>query len=538
MAAGEPGGHDAAYLAATVELARELSSPLLAQRVATIGQRLGRAHHATLVLLGADDYPSDLATSGIEFERRTFDRHALDKSVLRVALTEARPVREDRVEGDPLLFAVPRDQLAAAVLAVPVGAGLRPMGLLYLTRDPHAHPFDETDEHLLKAFGIQAGVALEAASLRRSENSRQPLAQAVHEVSQALLGGRPTDEVLRDIVTWAAKLLDASVATVVTPDGGEMAQVRVAAGPGAHAVQDLRFALAGSITADVMRTRRPYVVGAYPDDRDPTRQPLTAEGFGPAAFVPLVVSERVFGTLAVAHDAAGRTFTGDDLAVIQAFAGEAAMALEYGDVRSELGRLALLEERERIAMELHDGVVQALFVVGLSLQAAEETSDDTAEMRQAVTEAVESIDRAIRDLRDYIFGLQPAGLADRHLERALRELVEGVRRAGRAGSLDLDPRAATALAATSAEVIQATREAVSNALRHSSAGHIAVAFRRRGNEVTLEVTDDGCGFDPGAVVGKGHGLANLRSRAEAMGGTLAIESDPRLGTRVRIRVAV
>lgn len=189
-------------------------------------------------------------------------------------------------------------------------------------------------------------------------------------------------------------------------------------------------------------------------------------------------------------------------------------------------------------MELHDGVVQALFVVGLSLQAAEETSGDAEEMRQAVTEAVESIDRTIRDLRDYIFGLRPARLADRHLERALRELVEGARRSGRAtASLDLDPRAATILAGRSADVIQVTREALSNALRHASAKHIEVTFCRLGDDVILEVADDGCGFDPVSMAGRGNGLGNLRSRAEAMGGTLDIESAEDRGTRVRIRVS-
>ena len=208
-------------------------------------------------------------------------------------------------------------------------------------------------------------------------------------------------------------------------------------------------------------------------------------------------------------------------------------------LRGELERLALLEERDRIARDLHDGIVQALFAVGLSLQGVEEVVDDRDEVQARLNDAVQSIDLTIRQLRDYIFGLHPAGVAGEELGRALRDLGGIFRRsAPMSVNVTVDANAAAALERHSLHVIQAAREALSNAIRHSRASTVALNLGLDDSHALLEVQDDGCGFAIGERSGHGHGLANLQARADALRGTLHVESVPNGGTTVRIRVPV
>jgi signal transduction histidine kinase len=156
-----------------------------------------------------------------------------------------------------------------------------------------------------------------------------------------------------------------------------------------------------------------------------------------------------------------------------------------------------------------------------------------AEQAQRIEGAVAEIDRAIRDLRSYIFGLRPGILADRHLDQAIRELAkEFEERTGVVTVVDLEEDVAGALAPLAQDVVQMAREALSNVGRHAKAATCRVSLRRRDGRALLEVDDDGEGFDP-AKITPGQGLANLRDRAAGIGGSAEIDSSP-AGTVVRI----
>jgi len=511
-------------------------------RVVDIGCAVAGGSFASAVVLRPDGVIVDFASKGIGFERRTLPVIGAQDGILGTVLHRREPVR-CRVEDDPWMVGLPRQHGPVHVLAVPLVIADTLTGALLVTRaageGTGREMFDDDEEQDLALFASHAALVLDNARLRAEARARGPALSAVKEVSDALLDGRPTVDVLLLVARSARSLLGAALTTVATVEPSGSVVVRVADGPRSELVRGRRHSTVESAAGDVMRTRRPLVVPDVASDERRHPQVEGIEGFGPAVVVPMVVGDMVFGTFAAMHETGTKTFTGEDLLVMQAFAAEAAIALEHERVRVELGRLALLEERERIAMELHDGVVQALFVVGLSLQAAETVVDDAGQMRTRLGQAIDSIDRAIRDLRNYIFGLSPAELADRHLERALRQVTENVARSGCiAASIDLDPRAASKLASRSATIIQAAREAMSNAMRHSGGELVTLRFVLEGDSVLLEVTDDGRGFD---VVGRsagGHGLGNLRSRAEDLGGTLEIASAVGHGTSVRIRVPI
>ena len=512
----------------------------LLSRVLDLARELGEADHGSLVLFAADGEVVELVSCGVANEQRRLDRAAVDAGVVGRIVAEAQPLRVARLGKDPSLVGFPRGDEPAPFLGLPISLWGKVFGAICLGRRAGEPEFNDDDEHEMALLGAQVGVALDHARLLQAGRVRERALVAVKEVSLAILEGLETDEVLRLVARSACDLAGATMAFVNTPDAsGECLVLRAAVGERAEATVGMTFPVSESISGDVMRSRAPLLVeNAASDPR--VYQPVVRIGHvGPVLFVPLAVGDQVFGTLSVANEPGGRWLSNDDVLLLQTFAAEAAVALRYGQIRAELGRLSLLEERERIAMDLHDGVIQALFVVGLSLQTAQAVANDPAQVVTRLEDAVGSIDRAIRNLRDYIFGLQPTELADDQLERALRDVAVVFQRAGDLTiSVDVDCEAAASLTDRAADVVQAAREAISNAVRHSGGDKLTLRLSVDGGQALLEVSDNGSGFDLHEAAGHGHGLSNLQSRSEALGGTLRIDTEPGQGSAVRIRIPV
>ena len=252
--------------------------------------------------------------------------------------------------------------------------------------------------------------------------------------------------------------------------------------------------------------------------------------------VPVRVREKVYGNLYLTEKRGADEFTEEDERAVITLAAQAGVAIENARLHDEVSRLAVLEDRERIAKELHDGVVQSLFSVGMAMQAAEGMVDDPEVVRKRLQESVVAVDDVIRDLRNYIFGLGPSGVADRQVDRALEDLVDEFRRGSDVAiRLEVDPHAASEVAARAGDIVQAAREAISNAVRHGAPETLSVTLIRQDGAVMLEIDDDGKGFDPEAVRGGGRGLSNLRERVVAAGGELLIESIRGKGTTLKLR---
>ncbi|MGZ5317996.1 MAG: GAF domain-containing sensor histidine kinase [Actinomycetota bacterium] len=254
---------------------------------------------------------------------------------------------------------------------------------------------------------------------------------------------------------------------------------------------------------------------------------------------PVLALGKVFGNLYLTEKVGAPEFSDEDEAALVVLATQAGVAIENARLieetqlaQEELARLELLEERERIAKELHDGVIQSLFAVGMSLQAAAGMVRD-AEVARRIEGSVEDIDRAIRDLRNYIFGLRPGILADRQLGQALNELATKFQERTEVLTIvNVDEEVASELAGRAADVVQLTREALSNIGRHASATSCRISLRRTDGGAELEIDDDGVGFDVDGP-SRGMGLENLRARVEGLGGALTIVSIAGEGTTVR-----
>jgi signal transduction histidine kinase len=240
------------------------------------------------------------------------------------------------------------------------------------------------------------------------------------------------------------------------------------------------------------------------------------------------------------HDAGADIAAMFLMAVIGRFAARNWTALREGlqrerSLRDELQRLALVEDRERISQELHDGVIQSLFAIGLDLEASK--SNPRLDRSDAVSRSISEINRVIRDVRGYIYGLTPSLLYERDLHTALLKLADDFTAKVRITvTASIDPDVAKLLAPHSVQLIQFATEALSNVARHSASTSCSLTLKREGGVAMLEIRDNGVGFDPEQASRIGFGLHSLRERATQLGGRLTIDSAVGRGTSLRLEV--
>jgi signal transduction histidine kinase len=518
-------------------LAAELSLPAALQRIVELAAELTGARYGALGVLGRDGTISEFITTGVtEAQRAAIGHIPVGRGILGVLIDDAAPLRLHDIAGDPRSVGFPANHPSMrSFLGAPVTARGRVYGNLYLTEKQGREDFDADDERTLVLLAAQAGVAIENAQLYEEARDRAQRLEAIRAITTAILAGTSTEELLVLVVRHARELAGADLATLARPAGSGRLTVEAADGLLAERLRGTEFAAEGSVTGEVIRTGKAVVLAdASADER--VVQPIVRAGVGPAMFIPLAVRDRILGTLTVANAKGGPLLREAAIPLVETFAEQAAVAIEYGRLQGELQRLVLLEDRERIAKELHDGAIQALFAVGMSLQGSAALAPGE-ELRGRLQDAVEEVDRVIRDLRNYIFGLRPGILADRQLDQALQRLCEEVQeRTGVVTVAQIDPQVAAELASQAGDVVQLAREALSNVSRHAEAATCRVSLYRVEDGDVLEVDDDGYDFDAARATGIGQGLRNLRERAEGLGGRAEIHSTPGQGTRVRVTI--
>jgi signal transduction histidine kinase len=388
----------------------------------------------------------------------------------------------------------------------------------------------------LRPMEIDGQTQILAAVREATERTRtQGRIEGLLEISQHILRGDPAGEVLALIARRARELIGADFATVSipTPDHTELV-IEVADGVAEDQLRGSRMRVDQSLAGGVVLSGESLVVDDAVADPRSAQDIVRAVGYGACIVVPLSVAGSVFGSLTVANLRNRGVFGEGDLRVVELFANQAAVALEYSRVRDELRRLAVVEDRERIGRELHDGVIQSLFGVGMNIQAAV-TIAGPGELQERLEGAVTELDRAILDLRNYIFGLRPGILADRQLLQAIAQLAADFEdTSGITVAIEVDPGLAAELSAPAGDIVQLVHESLSNVARHSGAATCRVSLLREDGAGVLVVEDDGGGFDVDVARG-GQGLGNLNERAGKLGGTMSVTSGAD-GTRVEIRL--
>ncbi len=523
-------------LEAGLALSSEFSLPAILQRIVDLGAELTGARYGALGVLGADGTITEFITTGLTGEERAaIGPLPVGRGILGVLIHDARPLRLRNIADDPRSVGFPPNHPPmGSFLGAPVTAHGKVFGNVYLTEKQGAQEFDADDQRALEVLAAQAGVAVENARLYEEIRHRAQRLEAVRAITTAILAGTELDAALDLVAHHARELVGADLSTIATPAGEGGLVLQAADGLHAAALRGASFPTEGSVSGEVIRTGKVMVLEDATADQRIWQPVMPTGGIGPALFVPLTTQGRPFGTLMVANALGGIRFGEADVGLTETFAEQASVVLEHARLQRELQRLAVLEDRERIAKELHDGAIQSLFAVGLSLQGTATLARD-AGIQGRIEGAVEEMDRVIRDLRNYIFGLRPGILADRQLDQALRQLVEEFQeRTGIVAVAEIDPAVAAELAHRASDLVQLTREALSNVGRHAGAPTCRVSLYANGGDRVLEIEDDGHGFDPDDPSHTGHGLRNLHERAAGLGGRAEVSSILSEGTLVRV----
>jgi signal transduction histidine kinase len=411
-----------------------------------------------------------------------------------------------------------------AFLGVPVRVRDEAYGNLYLTRSG-AEPFTDEDEELVQALAATAGVAIENARLFQEARLRQEWLAASSEITRRVLAG--DEGALRLIARQVHALAAADLTTVVVPVDTELL-VAVAEGRDAPEIEDARYAASGTLSEHVVQTGRPVRLVDAADTTSVDGRAIFLTGqirVGPVMVLPLLGREEVRGTLVVMRGPHGRPFTVADAEMATTFANHASLALELAEARRDQQRVLLLEDRARIARDLHDHVIQQVFAAGLVVQATASRLRDASAVT-ALQEVVGNLDEAIKQIRVSIFQLQPP--VPGGLRAAVMDVVADVQ-----PGLAIDPRVdldgpldSVATADLVTDVTAVVREALVNVARHASASTVVLSIHATTARLTVTVSDDGFGVGEPS---RRSGLDNMRERAESRNGSMVIAEVPDLG---------
>jgi signal transduction histidine kinase len=408
-----------------------------------------------------------------------------------------------------------------SLLGVPIQSATSVYGHLYLAQRIGRPDFGAEDESLLTALAATAAVAIHNARLYGQSNRRQQWLRASADISRRLLGSDAEGlALLNDIADWIRRLASAETVNLSLPVPGEEDRLEIAviSGPGPSGLRGLRYQARGSIAWEAMHAERGFVVedagkrlSGYDDLRsaltstDLMALPLKGEGPARGAFVVGRVGHQ--------------PFSADDLEMAEGFTRQATLALELADARAARHRLGLLEDRGRIARDLHDHVVQKLFAAGLTIQGTA-TMTKSAEVRERLVGTIGLLDDSIRSIRTSIFALQdPAAPLASVRSRVGIVLAELGPALGFTPTLLFEgPLDGVVDEALAAEVEAALRESLAHVRQHAHATRARVEVGTDGRLLHLSVSDDG-GFD---ATTSGGGLDDLRRRSERLGGHLEV----------------
>jgi signal transduction histidine kinase len=520
-------------LAANRMIIGDLALPVVLRRIVEAACQLVHARYGALGVLTPDGRGlEEFVHVGIDDETVAEIGHQPEgKGLLRALIDDPRPIRLRRMADDPRSVGFPAHHPAMnGFLGVPVRVRDEVFGNLYLT-EPESGEFSAEDEELVTALAATAGVAIENAHLFSQAQHRQEWLTASAEITRQLLSVTG-EEPLRMIAAKVRQVADAEVATVVLPTSdGSRLMVEVASGQGADELTGLTYPVENTLASLAFDTGQPVLVGNVADSSYHVHLSKVVD-VGPVMVLPLLGGARLRGALVVGRLAGRSRFDEAELEMATTFANHASVALELADARADQQRMMLLEDRDRIARDLHDHVIQRLFAVGLTLQAEASTAPD--EQATRLNSVVDDLDETIRQIRTTIFQLRGSLSAMTSNVRA--RVLDIVRELTPVLGFEPNVRFSGAIDIVVPEdfiddLLAVTREAVTNVARHAQATRVDVEVTTDNITLSVQVTDDGVGV--GEPVRRS-GLANLTERAERHGGTCTVtgNADTR-GTRLQ-----
>lgn len=503
----------------------------LLQRIVQAAVSLLGARYGALGVRAADGGLSEFVYVGISPSERSRMGHLPEgRGILGLLINDPRPVRLADLSKHPASIGFPPNHPPMhSFLGTPIIIRGKVFGSIYLTEKLNSPTFTEEDAVILKVLATSAGMAVDNARLFEGSLAREKWLAAMAAINARLLVGGSVDETL-DLLTGQVRELSRSSGSFVVLVDGTTGSVR-AASPAAPAADRVRIDLAGTPVLEALKTRKVVLT-----DNLSGLPPAGDSNEGRAVVLPLSATSTVTGVLIVTRAGACEPWDLDEVARLESMANLAAVALEFAEQQRKKRLLDVLADRDRIAQDLHDNVIQRLFATGMSLQSTLVPGTGQDRVTEVVQHAVEQLDRTVREIRTTIFDLHTTGAsASTSLRRRLLDVVgdlsvhssvaPNVQFIGPIDTLvpqRIHPHAEAVL-----------REGLSNALRHSQSENISVAVSAE-DEFAIEIVDDGIGLS--TTPPRRSGLANLEARALQCGGWFRVGSGNDRGTRLRWQV--
>ncbi|MFB7355347.1 sensor histidine kinase [Streptomyces gardneri] len=530
-------------LEAVMAVGRELDLSQVLRSIVEAAVSLVDAEYGALGVIGDDSKLSRFVPIGIGDDLRAQigdlpSGHGLLGELIR----NPHPLRLSELSEHPASYGFPPHHPPMhSFLGVPIRVRDEVFGNLYLTEKRGAADFDAEDEAVVTTLAVAAGIAIDNARLYEEGRIRQRWLAASSDLTSALLSGAQETEVLDGMLEQAVDIAGADMGVFYLVGAGGELRGSLARGEGAEAHRGVVLPTSEGTLAEAALAQDGLVTVADVENEPRiTVQPERWKGFGPVVAVTVGTKERLSGVLILARRHGRPAFAGLEITALPGFAWQAALALELADRRRDAEQVSLLEDRDRIARDLHDLAIQRLFATGMTLQSARRFVEHP-EAADRLTRAIDDLDATIKIIRSTIFGLREhdtPGTTPKLRSRVVKAVDEAADTLGFAPALRMEGLLETDVPLEAADqVVAVIGEALTNVARHARARRAEVAVVADEGVLAVTVSDDGIGIRPG---GTRSGLRNLRERAERLGGTLSVRAraEPGSGTVVEWRIPV
>ncbi|WP_431992767.1 GAF domain-containing protein [Streptomyces albogriseolus] len=522
-------------LEAVLSVGRELDLEQALHSIVEAAAALVDAEYAALGVIGPDgERLSAFHTVGVSDEQiARIGPYPEGHGILGELIRRPEPLRLAKLSDHPASYGFPAHHPPMnSFLGVPIRVRDHVFGNLYLTEKRGGQQFDEDDESVLATLAVAAGVAIDNARLYEESRLRERWLQVNAEITHTLMSGADQGGVLPLIAERAREITGSALSVVAMPvRGTDTLAVELAVGQEADAWRGVVLPLEGTLIGQAFVQRvsvnSPDLVR---DARISTGLPRF-EGLGPAVAVPIGSGDGVRGVVLLVRQSGGHEFSEKETEPLQVFAAQAAVAMELAERRADAEQIALLEDRDRIARDLHDLAIQRLFATGMTLQSADRFIQHEG-ASDRVQRAVNDLDETIKIIRSTIFGLRSRedDAAPGLRSRAVRAVGEATPLLGFAPSVRMEGLLDTHVPAeTTDHVLAVLTESLANIARHARADRADVVLETDGKEVRLTVTDNGVGIPAG---GRRSGLTNMAERARKLGGDMELENPGGGGARL------
>lgn len=531
---------------ASLDLVKDVSLDHLLEQIAATACEQAQARYAAVGVVGDDGGLKQFITVGMtKDEVKQIAHPPVGLGLIRALMDSEDPIRLPVIQDDPRSVGFPKNHPAmGSFLGVPIRAGDRQLGQIYLTNKLDDSEFTEDDQRIIQMLAGYAAAAIQNARLmdemrvrdmaltRQSEDL-----SLLNDIASALTSSLEQDEILNKTLAAMMDYMKVEAGEIfLLEDDKETLRMVLHRGQAAEAFWTRnRFKKGEGVLGTVAQTGEPVFSSDLTKDSQFIRSAVLEAGFRQMAYLPLKSGDNLLGVMSVATRSE-QPLDERSLQLLSAVANWAGLAIENAQLHQNARRLAVLEERDRIGMDLHDGIIQSVYGVGLSLENAFHTIDEDPDLAKVrIKESIAGLNQSIRDIRAYILDLRPRQMGDDGLMSGLRRLVTEYRTNTFSEVLLNGPEKQPddLPQINNLALFHICQEALANAAKHSGANHVDINLFRSTDRVVIEIHDNGKGFATEKMSTTiGHGLSNMQTRAHAVGGDVEITSAPGEGTTI------